>query len=302
MKTFLLFICFLYVTFSSLFAQVYTYQPFPVDGGVWNYYQTNYCMPGSVTCKVTIKANRDTLISGRIYRQLNTTSYSVVSGTMGCYSDVIKYFGSIRHDQANRKVYIVPPGENIEVILYDFTLQVGEPLQGHLSLQRNIMVSPQVVSIDTVIVGNSRRKRWKLATPAGPGPLNTLQIVEGIGAVEGLTRLANGMSDSPQNAFYYFDCINNTGLGDCDIVLNTPKAISAKQINVFPNPFVGQFQISGLEGEAEKLIIRDIQGKTIETISAGYVEKFSGYGPGIYLLEVRMKNGSSTVKRLVGLF
>jgi len=93
----------------------------------------------------------DTLINNLTYHKLTTPFAKPYVGGSG-------YRGAIRQDIVAKKVFFIPLREISEKVLYDFTLQVGD------TVKVKPYYSPRdtVQSIDSVLVGNTFRKRWQI--------------------------------------------------------------------------------------------------------------------------------------------
>src|SRR5439155_16874185 len=118
----------------------------------------------------------DTIISGKTYHKLFTT-YNLSFITGFCDGNGVGYKGATRQDINNRKVFFISPADITEQLLYDFNLQVGDTIKGYLN--RFTFMPDTIQSIDSILVGTSFRKTWKL-------PCYNINIIEGIGSTYGL--------------------------------------------------------------------------------------------------------------------
>lgn len=166
MKKLLLISCLLLSLIAK--AQTTTYHPFPEGDATWNftYYPQSWSMlPNDYEhVNYSITFSGDTLINNMTYHKLITPFASLRKG----------YRGAIRQDIAAKKVFIVPPTEISEILLYDFNLQVGDSVKGY------IFPNDTIESIDSIAVGMSFRKRWKINNGYN------VYIIEGIGSTYGL--------------------------------------------------------------------------------------------------------------------
>jgi hypothetical protein len=146
---------------SKVNAQTSVYHPFPEHEAVWNFNFRPYCFIGSPgTNDYSITFSGDTIINNKIYHKL-ITPY-VYSSTIGlCYNIAAGYKGAIRQDTTLKKVFYCAPTTQIEKLLYDFNMQVGDTVKGFLN-SINLPTIDTVINIDSVLVGNNYRKRWKI--------------------------------------------------------------------------------------------------------------------------------------------
>ncbi|MEQ8909500.1 MAG: hypothetical protein RIC95_09935 [Vicingaceae bacterium] len=174
----LLLILSIIISTSTAFAQTNLYHSFPDSNVVWNFNLQHYCFSiGGANEDYSITITGDTMISNQTYQKVETPYVqSNVSGNCNVYTS--GYKGAIREDIGAKKVYFMPPNQNVEELLYDFSLQVGDSLKGYLEGGQN----PTIVAIDSVLVGNSYRKRWMIDT----NKFYPTYIIEGIGSTFGL--------------------------------------------------------------------------------------------------------------------
>ncbi len=215
-------------------AQTTIYHPFPDSNAHWNFYIEYFCFPmqNNVIDHYSIEIGDDTLIGGSTYHILQAPYLQ--SGSNGiCPYFPIGYKGAIRQDTTVRAVYIVPPGDSIEQILYDFNLQVGDTVRGYL--QRGLSVNETVVSIDSIIVGGNYRKRWHI------NPMYQLYLIEGVGWMDGLIEASPGQILDAQ--YHGMICFSQDGIlqfsvgtSDCDLIDEVEINELSNEIIGFPNP------------------------------------------------------------------
>ncbi len=175
-------------------SQTSVYHPFPDSGAVWSVTSNWGCFTfESYPRYYTIQMEGDTLIGGIQYKKLATPMvifHSEGSCNMyGTWTEPGFYSGSIRQDTSLKTVFIVPPSDSVEQVLYDFNLQVGDTVKGYVgpgSLGDDI-----VLSVDSVLVGNSYRKRWLT------NEMYQIYWIEGIGSTFGLLERSWGNAVCP---------------------------------------------------------------------------------------------------------
>ncbi len=278
-------------------SQTSVYHPFPDSNAVWNvnYYLWQGCLPFSDLYEdYSMVLNGDTTINSMIYHKMTTPC--VVSN---CSPPVINsvHKGSIRQDTVLRTVYLIPPGDSVEHLLYDFNMQIGDTIQGFLNPWTGF--TDTVESIDSILIGNGYRKRWLTNS------CYQIYFIEGIGSTFGVLEKSPGcITDAPS---YSLTCFSQNGqtlypspTTSCEVILGVKSMPENNfSISVFPNPFHSSttFTIKGDPGirNAELKIYnsfgKHISTKIIQGESATIDRK--GWTGGIYFYQLldEKKNG-----------
>ena len=283
----------LLATISTLTAKSQTsvYHPFPDSSAVWNYHFYLLCwMSVAADNYYSITIAGDTLINGQTYHKLNTPYIQVTSSSL-CNLTNIGYRGAIRQDTANRKVFFFHPLDTAEKLLYDFNMQAGDTVKGFLT--HDGFTGDTVQSVDSVLVGNSYRKRWNI------NPWYNISLIEGIGSTYGLIEWSPGFGvDFPDISLICFiengitlypDTVTN-----CELITNIENIYPEKYLtSVSPNPVTDKLNVTVNNKELSEFILYDIASKKLlhqkftnsTTINTGQLSK------GIYIYEVKNKNG-----------
>lgn len=227
------------MTLNIGFTQTTIYHPLPESDAVWNLNFYNYCLANVTNENYSLSFSGDTLINGQIYQKMICSQIQVISSFCGL-TTTSGYKGAIRNDIASKKVFFVSPSGNSEQLLYDFNLQVGDTVSGYFG--ETISGFPEIVqSIDSVLIGNSFRKRWNL------NPLYEVYFIEGIGSTYGLIELLPGgtISDIPQRSINCFSQNGTSIYPSSPIYCNLISSVNSndpfiEMIKVFPNPFSKQ--------------------------------------------------------------
>ncbi len=258
MKNILLIILFL--KSFSIDGQTNVYHSFPDSNAVWNFNYSIYCGFGGMVYgrDYSIILSGDTLIGSQIYHKLKRPFIENINAE-NCGVPQIGYLGAIRQDTLAKKVFFFPPAENEETLLYDFNMEVGDTVRGFIGL-----LEPDTVEyIDSVFVGNSYRKRWMINSCYG------IQIIEGIGSTYGL--IVNSPGCNTDQVGYSLNCfkddeiiyIENPELTlNCDIITSFDSSGSLDELNIFPNPSQGTFNIRN-ERLIKKILLTDVAGKVL---------------------------------------
>ncbi len=278
----LLFLLTILLTMSSM-AQ--TYYPFPDSNAQWNIHMLQMGWP-PVEENYSIIISGDTLINGLLYQKL-----SIVNP--------VWYKGAIRQDSINRKVFIIPPAALTEELLYDFTMQVGDTVQGYIETYHARDV---VESIDTVLVGNNYRKRWKINSGYN------IYFIEGIGSTYGLVEPSPGtIVDAPDFSISCFRQNNITIYPDtvssCELITSVkPVEAQNDQLKMYPNPSHGSITIEFDKSmNIKEIRLTDLPGKIILEQQTGGRTKMeiTNLQNGLYILTVIDKDNYLTNKKII---
>lgn len=182
-------------------AQSYEYVPFPKSDATWSeWYEYSY--PDGYPYKEayeTFSVNgEDTLINGKTYTKLFMDRQTVYKlSEAGGGKEELKemvYVGGLREE--NKKIWFLgdtiihhlkPISINEEILLYDFSLEVGDTVRTSGTIQydndNNEDMAIYIQKIDTIQIGGSWRKKFHLA---GERLYEDCVWIEGIGSLNGL--------------------------------------------------------------------------------------------------------------------
>jgi hypothetical protein len=318
--------CFFIITISAG-AQTSVYHPFPDSGAVWIMNFNHSCHNSSIGCLFDCNSNYqyrvdgDTLIFGNIYKKIIKDSFLkycsciVISppnpwSTPSCnqYPFDSYFFGGIRNDSANKKVYYIQDGNYPERILYDFNLNVGDSLQ-------NSICNKTILKIDSVFIGSDYRKCYWLDTSINANFYND-RIIEGIGHVGTMFGGPfEGCWPIVADFGWGFSCFIENGnvlYGDSNCALVTSaENISHERslVILFPNPATNELRIGNSNLKIESIEIYNLIGEKCLTVSAGSTHRptlSKGEGdsfidvsmltPGMYFARVKTEKGISIRK------
>jgi hypothetical protein len=163
-------ILFVFISFQISVAQDYV--PFPDSNAIWTSYRID------VTCGDPLYIcyfDQFTLTGDTI---IGTYSYNkIVRG--GSISN--NYFGGIRNDIPEKKVYFLKAYTDIDTLLYDFNINIGDTVPVSYT-NSNVYPAPwTVISIDSIFANGQYRKRFNISNTGWE-----TSLIEGIGSVGGL--------------------------------------------------------------------------------------------------------------------
>lgn len=241
-------------TFYSLNAQ--QYKPFNFDSGSWCCVYVvkggKFHAPGIdhgtyyATDSVRFYCSGDTLINTETYKKLmyvgNTRSQIVP------LTPISGYYGAVRNDVPNKKVYIFNQIDNQDLLLYNFNLNIGDStLVGSLGGNDKEPIS----SIDSVLVCSEYHKRYNTASG--------YTLIEGIGSRNGLIPVKFGTNYGWN--FGYGES-GSIPCSECDFTASI-DAYSLSHLKVFPNPTKGSIQIT-YDLHIRSIELYDLNGALIE--------------------------------------
>ncbi|MCK9220744.1 MAG: T9SS type A sorting domain-containing protein [Bacteroidales bacterium] len=281
-------------------AQTTVYHPFPDSNAVWNIHYWMYSwMYGTEDCFYSITFSGDTVIGTQSYHKLNTP-FIQSNFTETRNGEATGYKGAIRHDAMNKKVYFVPPTTNTEQLLYDFTMQVGDTVQGYLE---TFASPPDIVqSIDSVQVGNSFRKRWIINT------CYNISLIEGIGSTYGLIEATPGcITDLPDMTITCFQQNGQSLYPDtttnCQLITSVnPISKNSGEIIISPNPSHGSFTISFEPNmNINEFRITDLSGKTMvhQQMDNQSSIKINNFQNGVYIFSTINNDNIQITKKII---
>jgi hypothetical protein len=289
---------------TTSIGQTSSYHSMPDSGAVWNFHYTFYCFwtgGGVADIYYSLTVSGDTIINGNTYHKLYRP-YAQSFSVGNCGGVLIGYNGAFREDTSNRKVYYVPIANSVEQLLYDFNLQVGDTVVGYLQS----LISPYdtVQSIDSILIGNSYRKRWNI------NPCYDIYLIEGIGSTYGLYENSPGCATDFAN--YYLTCFQQNGLTlypdttiSCQLItISDNNSLETVSTTISPNPFHTscQIQMSSEFGNFEWKIFNS-EGILLTNGTNPNNKEFrlsrGDLKNGIYLIQLMNSRGQSVIRKFV---
>lgn len=279
-------------------AQTSVYHAFPESGAIWNFEMNVSCPPiFSYSENYSITTTGDTLINSQTYHKLSIPAVVKSHDTTICGGIVPGYKGAFRQDTLSKKVFIVLPSYNTELLLYDFNMQVGDTVQG--------ITAPYfdtVVSIDSVLVNNHYHKRWKLNSD------NNIFLIEGVGSTYGLIQPQPGFSIGTF-PYYGLSCFSRDGMTlypntsvNCELItaVNQPDQVSAF-VKIFPNPSNGLFRVDVSNANMKEIQLTDVFGNVIlkQGLNNQTELKIEGLAAGAYILTFIDSENRKTNRKII---
>jgi hypothetical protein len=212
--------------------------------------------------------------------------YLFVSDTLfegKTYSRVLNYDFLVRNEGKKTWIRVVnfsTKKYSREFLLYDFDLKQGDstkvgPQTFSIPQPSDSTITIKVESVDSVTIGNVRRKRLKINYPrcGNYQRLSTMEWVEGIGSFNNPFYSALCLCDGCEQSYKLLCFKLDTtqvyllpGYPSCDFIRIGTNDINASNIEIFPNPFTNQIILRGAEN-IEKAYIFAADGRLIKTIN-----------------------------------
>jgi hypothetical protein len=245
-------------------ANAQDYKPFPTSNAMWRENSGGY----EADCEhYQYLIAGDTLINERTYHKLEKSGIKYYPGYWGgCdfdhpYKINNYYVGFFRNDISSKRVYFIEAGTEIEKVIYDFSLSVGDTVpelypDGYYTID----------AIDSIDIGGIYHKRFLIDNNCWD--MYDLWIIEGIGSTYGLL--------SPFRCPFEWESklgcfsINEETLykdpwweGDCaPIYLGIEKfSQNETMISLYPNPTTGEMRIESAGWRVEDVEIFDMYGR-----------------------------------------
>ncbi len=275
----------------SVGSQAQNWAPFPLDEtSVWRVNSAQ--MNSGASCLThwakTYTLDRDTLIGAVNYKILDCHTFKYSEPTDCNGSETTSSIeGFIRQNES--EVFYSVNG-NSEVLLFDWSLGVGDTIPEAIYPPDIAGYQVTVESIDSVLIGNQWLKRFHPDIVDG-------WILEGVGHSGGILEFMGSSLSGSHNLF----CYGENGVpvyptnSDCSFFVGIENE-EQKGLTISPNPSTGIFRIETDQRSTYR--IHDLFGRNIQVGQTGGKTDIdlSEHPNGIYLITVETENRVSTTK------
>jgi len=281
--------------FNTVNAQ--NYIPFNFSNVEWNESRN-----GRYSCanyKYTVTG--DTLINSIKYHKLwiygKEYKMSVVQSCTPFIDSVInKYVGSVRNDTLNKKVYFVEPDSLQEILLYDFSLLVGDTIPKGVNTQYQYNV---IVDIDSLYLGGIYHKIFILDTMC---LFPKMYIIEGIGSATGLL----SHIDCPFQQTWKLECYKENGKviypdsnASCPVITDIPENKETFEENIlFPNPTYNVINLNS-SITVRNIKVYNIQGILVQEFKKSKTNWELPDKAGVYMVRIENVNGTINFYKII---
>ncbi len=260
MKT-LLFTIIIFLLVFELHGQKYV--PFPVENANWNVLLNNDWIYGNILRRYSVLG--DTTINEEKFNKLYIESGDTLNPKH-------QYIGAYREE--NKRIYYRGKAvlnyktSNDEMLLYDFTKQIGDTIWN----SKDIHVYSIVNDIDSVYIDGSYRKRYQVYNDLLY--YNPDYIIEGIGSVKNglLAHISRSFLPEVGEHIWEHICFReneivkylNPTFNECfpdDLYTEINKLEKNSNFCFYPNPFRGELNILNRSNHSNLILrITDIYG------------------------------------------
>ena len=271
----------------SLKAQVLNY--FEMNQ-LW--YQTSSCVETTDDCLLNsefvyyVDGDTDIVATGQLYKKIRKRGISeyvsldtIVPGFCTGSFEIAHLAALLRQD--GRTIYMYDVAEEQEVLLYDFTLEVGDTLP-LTPLQQLAEVT--VMSIDSFAVDESYLRRFYVSYP------EPSFIVEGIGSISGF--LEKMIPDAECSYSHGCYSVNEVTMWQLNSEVECSYSVGVAEENglsfgVFPNPLTDIISIVGLPDGIYSTAVYDQSGRKIHTADlVDHTINLEHLTNGVYVLSI----------------
>ena len=280
------------ISFSA-FAQDYQYIPlvkpglqlWTRDNGLYEY-NIYHFMRYALT-------EEDTIINSITYKKLYKFTDIEFS------PNTAEYYGGLRENTQKQVFYKGPHSYNNEILLYDFSLSVGDTFSMAVPLDTAIF---EIASIDTINYNGVPRRKFTIKLLPYPiGDIIAGIWIEGIGNYEGILSFPrNYAADNWSVTRCYIHngdlLYSNYSHGGNDCItplMGVESIIEDNSITIYPNPTSSEVNISS-ENIINSIEIFNSLGQRVYYSVVNSIEKvidISSFTNGVYILGVKTDNG-----------
>jgi len=275
----------------------------------WNFRTT----PGPcLSCQVsTYFFNGDTSISSISYKKLYKSEVNYHNNLMGIVCDRdsicsigVSFVAGLRDDILNKKVYIYDPQTQVDTLLYDFDLALGDtlaPTYYNRFYQGSNDFIVDSIGFDTI--GSSIHRVFYIGIDSTFAIRRTHNLIEGIGGNWGLTYNSIYVNNDTLDCYVNSSGIYPKGISSCNFIssITEEEKLPAENWHIYPNPTDGEVRISS-EGNFVEARIYALDGRLINAIAlqAGKTDAIDIEGDsGVYLLQLQTEKGEFKTTKIV---
>lgn len=254
-----------------MFSQTYT--PLLKEGNKWWItYREGHCDFCTAQSSASyILVNGETIVGDVVYKKVYSNFYYVCPNMGNCtntnYPDVFECL--MREDITTKKVYFLDATTNTEKLLYDFSAQVGDVVDGNWRwLGGTYPVEIANVAYGSVF-GKENVKTFKTK-------FTDSNIYEGIGSQSGL--FARPEPIQLELGFYWLQCFEDTSGKSCVsefVPLATSENSFEQSLTLYYSKENSDFKILGNPSQDYKISFYEATGRLSEEVNTKGKQSFS---------------------------
>lgn len=236
----------------------------------------------------------DTLIGNQLYSKLFYHPFNAVYNPYPSFyvdTSTVIFSNYIREDTSARKTYILEPWNPNEVLMFDFSLNIGDTLNSTYTTDG----TPIVVNTITneILLNGAIRKKWTFD--------NGHFYIEGIGSSQGFF----SPTFTLLGAWLETNCVNDNNVhlygNRCFTILGLSEAqVSDSALKVYPNPVKDRLIVEGAIANPVDFKLYNLYGQIILTkkLSSSVVEiDVSNLPKGMYMLSIHGEDSQKIIKQ-----
>lgn len=236
----------------------------------------------------------DTLIGNQLYSKLFYHPFDTIHNPYPSFyvdTSTVIFSNYIREDTVARKTYILEPWNSNEVLMFDFSLNIGDTLNSTYTTDGSPIVVDTIT--DEILLNGVIRKKWTFD--------NGHFYIEGIGSSQGFfsptfTLLGHWLETN---------CVNDNNVhlygNRCFTILDVSEVdVFRNDFKVYPNPVEHNLIVERSIADLVYFKLYDLHGRIVlrKKISARVVEiDVSDLPKGIYVFSLDGKRHQKLVKK-----
>ncbi|MCD6017762.1 MAG: hypothetical protein K0S53_883 [Bacteroidetes bacterium] len=273
------------VVCSNVCSQTNVYKPFPEGNAIWSVNKNSTTVSGYYK----YQTSGDTLIGAYTYNKV-LYAYNLTPGPFNFSPYTFEF--AYRNDSINKKVYYldVTGGANIDILWYDFNLNVGDTVPSTYAYGRYMTSRDRVVqSIDSILICGSYHKRFNFNCID-----DASDLVEGVGFMDHFvqSRRDNECPFEPVEVYY-------TGFSTCYFT-SVKEHLKNDQITLYPDPTSLELKINSSLQISEYTIINNIGAIILKgNLADSKSIDVSSLANGLYVIKLKDKSGKNYQSKFI---
>lgn len=302
MKNLILVFCLLLIGFMDMLS-AQDYVPMPTSNAIWSEYEVWW---DSIIPELTpyyMVLTSDTTLNEITYHKITQTWGDTIIDMSTDH-----YWGCYRED-TNKVIYYIPKDSINEVLIYDFSRNVGDTIFIKEYEWTGYILIPYIIDqVDSVIIEGNYRKVFFFKPQINSDM--TAPWIEGVGSISGVL-----YSFYPYTigGWWEFNCLTQNGnpvyqnpeshISDCFGFMGIElQNAFGKNISISPNPSRGIFQINCENFNSLTVTVYSVFGKMLfkkKLIKTDYIIDLSNFNSGMYLVKITDTESKHSIQKKI---